>query len=152
MKPDTTFRSPSRSRRRGFILALYGGYLLLLVAQLGLEGLPMLLQLGLSGLGLAATLVALPALFYRTPLWQMGHSPDAQLDERQVVQRDQANRLAYQAVCAVLLLFIFYAAIAVDKGLWLPRSYSEVSLLMWGALLFTLTLPPVVLGWQEPEL
>lgn len=73
------------------------------------------------------------------------------LDEYELKLRARAMGSAYTALSVLALLLVIYAAIASDKGFWLPSSYDEYNGLFWGAFLYTSLLPGAFLAWQiEP--
>ena len=47
------------------------------------------------------------------------------------------------ALCGVI-----YAAIASDKGGWVPTNFDEYNGLFWGVFLYAFTLPTACLAWR----
>jgi hypothetical protein len=144
--------SPSLSKRKWAVVLAYSGTLVLTVTRLAGTNLPVAAFIVLLVLSLAASGYGLVVLFRRTSLWAIGNNPDTMLDERQARTRDAAYRIAYSLVSTLTFMGLFYASIAVDKHLWLPRDYSEVSTIMWAAFVLLLTLPSTVLAWSEREI
>jgi hypothetical protein len=142
----------NRTLRRRAVLLAYGGTLVLTLTRLLGSALGLPLFIGLIVLSLAASGYGLTKLFYKTELWKLGNSPDKDLDERQIRVRDVAYRFAYSLTATFTFLGLFYVSLALDKGLWLPRTYDEASTLMWAAFVLLLTLPSAVLAWTEAEI
>ncbi len=141
------------SFRRWTVVAVYVSYALLM-AGMGagatvLGPVPAAILSVLAGTGLIASLWL---LFANTRLWHWGNAPDKDLDERQVQVRNLAYRYAYMGVATLLMCWMMYMAFAVDKGLWLPKSYEQASALVWGVMLLCLTLPSAILAWTEKEI
>ena len=146
----TPVRRLSLSARRALVVAMYGGY----AAYMLLRGLAGWLDSGAFGIaGIAALvgcLAAAWALLYQTPYWNWGNAPDGSLDERELAVRNRSYRVAYSAYAAITLLSVVYVSIAIDHpSLWLPRTYDEVSRIVWGLILTSATLPSVLLAWDD---
>jgi hypothetical protein len=61
--------------------------------------------------------------------------------------------VAYSAYAAITLLPVVYVSIAIDHpSLWLPRTYDEVSRIVWGLILVGGTLPSALLAWDDRPL
>jgi hypothetical protein len=74
------------------------------------------------------------------------------LDEYELRLRGRALSGSYAAFTALTLLLVIYAAIASDKGLWVPSSYDAFNGLFWGVFLYASVLPTAVLSWMvEPS-
>jgi hypothetical protein len=143
---------PSRARRRGAVLAAYLGY----AAVVGLFWLRGTFDTPAWTLALApvAGLVAVVGLstFCFGRIWVVANAPDADLDERERSVRDRSYRQSYLLVAGAFLLTAVYGAIGYDTGLlWLPRTWNELQAIMGGVLLLTVTLPPAVVAWTEPD-
>jgi uncharacterized membrane protein YiaA len=74
------------------------------------------------------------------------------LDEYELSLRHRAMSTAYAILSALALVGVLYAAIAADKGLWVPTTYDQFNGLFWGAFLYASVLPTAVLAWtgQSP--
>jgi hypothetical protein len=73
------------------------------------------------------------------------------LDEYELRLRGRALSRAYAAFSGLALLLVIYAAIASDKGLWVPSSYDAFNGLFWGVFLYASVIPTAVLSWMvEP--
>lgn len=77
----------------------------------------------------------------------VGERPD-RLDEYELKLRARAMSASYAGFTGLVLVAIIYAAIASDKGFWLPSSYEEYNGLFWGAFLYASILPSAVLAFQ----
>jgi hypothetical protein len=110
--------------------------------------------LGLLGIAmLIGSVAAAWVLLYRTPYWNWGNAPDGSLDERELAVRNRSYRVAYSAYAAITLLPVVYVSIAIDHpSLWLPRTYDEVSRIVWGLILVGGTLPSALLAWDDRPL
>lgn len=143
---------PSQARRRIAVLAAYLGYAAVVGffwvrSNLDVPAWTMVLPLAA---GLVAVLGLATFCLGRT--WDVANEPDAALDERERSIRDRAYRRSYAVIASAYLLTVIYAAIGHDSGiLWLPRTWNELQAIMWGVLLLTLTLPPAVVAWTEPD-
>ncbi|RYF78488.1 MAG: hypothetical protein EOO39_01275 [Cytophagaceae bacterium] len=95
---------------------------------------------------------ALSVYLYRgTQLWQYGNAPDEQLDERQVLVRNQAYRLAYSFVSAVVLILLVYLMLASDFHWPVLNGYDQISPFFWGVWIVVLVLPSAILAWTESD-
>ena len=70
------------------------------------------------------------------------------LDEYELRLRGRALSVCYAAFTALALLLVAYAAIASDRGLWLPASYDQFSAVFWGIFLYASVLPTALLSWM----
>jgi len=152
-KEDGMATAGLTSRPRAIIAAMYGSYAAGAALHLGQDalgpGTPGGAVAAIAGLLLMVVAGGCLLLLYRSDFWRRGHAPDSQLDERELSLRNRAYLSAYQGVATLFLLAVIYLAFAVDFGLWLPTTYEQASTLVWGVLLFTLSLPSAVLAWTE---
>ena len=73
------------------------------------------------------------------------------LDEYELRLRGRALSASYTALTVLVLLLVIYAAIASDKGFWVPTSYDAFNGLFWGVFLYASVLPTTLLSWMvEP--
>ena len=104
------------------------------------------LQLAVGVLALAG-MVASVLLFLSTYRFR-ANAPDAQIDEREVTERNRAYFRAYQTLVFVLLLSYIVAEV-LDKAVgWLPSRgviANFLTLLIFAAL----TLPAAILAWWD---
>jgi hypothetical protein len=70
------------------------------------------------------------------------------LDEYELRLRGRALSASYAAFSVLALLLVIYAAIASDKGLWVPTSYDAFNGLFWGVFLYASVMPTAVLSWM----
>ena len=61
--------------------------------------------------------------------------------------RGRALSAAYVTFSVLVLLLVLYAAIATDKGFWVPTTYESFNGLFWGVYLYSAVLPVAVLSW-----
>lgn len=152
-KAAAPMRRLSLPVRRALAIGMYGGYsAYLLLRAMGdswNNG-----PLGLLGLALFVGAIGCAwALLFRTPYWNWGHAPDNCLDERELAIRNRCYRVSYSTYTAITLLPVIYASIAVDHPrLWLPHTYDEVSRIVWGLILASVTLPSALLAWNDRPL
>jgi hypothetical protein len=74
------------------------------------------------------------------------------LDEYELRLRGRALSASYAVISVLALLLVIYAAIASDKGFWVPSSYNAFNGLFWGVFLYASVLPTAVLSWMvEPS-
>lgn len=143
---------PSQGRRRGAVLAAYLGYAALVGffwARSVLDAPAWTLVLSLAA-GLVTVLGLSTFCCGRT--WVVANAPDAALDERERSVRDRVYRQSYALVATAFLLTAVYGAIGHATGLlWLPRTWNELQAVMWGVILLTVTLPPAIVAWSEPD-
>ena len=69
------------------------------------------------------------------------------LDEYELRLRGRALSAAYVTFSVLVLLLVLYAAIATDKGFWVPTTYESFNGLFWGVYLYSAVLPVAVLSW-----
>jgi len=72
----------------------------------------------------------------------------SKLDEYELQLRSRAMNAAYACFTALTLLAVIYAAIAADKGGWVPDSYEEYNGLFWGVFLYAAALPLAILSFK----
>jgi hypothetical protein len=138
--------------RRVWTIVLYTSTLSWCIAYFAkMQVLPAVYGVWLLG-SLMLTGLALWRLFWRTGLYDAGHQQDTALDERQRYVRDRAYRWSYSFVALLLIMQMFYTAVALDKNLWLPDSYEQANVLFWALFLLVMTLPPCLLAWTEPQI
>lgn len=104
------------------------------------------LQLAVGLLALAG-MVASILLFLSTYSFR-AHAPDAQIDEREVMERNRAYFRAYQALVFMLLLSYIVAEILEKTTGWVPTRgviANFLTLLIFSAL----TLPAAILAWWD---
>lgn len=70
------------------------------------------------------------------------------LDEYELQLRYRAMSAAYTLMSVLILCGVIYAAVASDKGGWVPNSYDGYNGLFWGVFLYGFTLPTACLAWQ----
>lgn len=141
----------SKPKRRAAVLISYASFLILAILLSRQVELPAFLHIALlltSGIVFA---MSLNYLYKDTQLWHFGNAPDEQLDERQVQVRNRAYRLAYTGIATFFILMVIYYSFAVDKNLWIPKSWEEANLLVWLVIFTALTLPSSILAWMEEE-
>jgi hypothetical protein len=74
------------------------------------------------------------------------------LDEYELRLRGRALSASYTALAFLVLLLVLYAAIASDKGFWVPNSYEAFNGLFWGIFLYASVIPTALLSWMvEPS-
>nr|WP_295373794.1 hypothetical protein [uncultured Sphingosinicella sp.] len=69
------------------------------------------------------------------------------LDEYELRLRGRALSACYAAFAMLALLLVLYAAIASDKGFWLPSTYEQFNGVVWGVFLYASVLPTALLSW-----
>jgi hypothetical protein len=73
------------------------------------------------------------------------------LDEYELRLRGRALSASYATFTGLALLLVLYAAIASDKGLWVPDGYEAFNGVFWGIFLYASVLPTALLSWMvEP--
>jgi hypothetical protein len=70
------------------------------------------------------------------------------LDEYELRLRGRALSASYAALSIVALVLVIYAAIASDKGFWVPSGYDAFNGLFWGVFLYASVIPTAVLSWM----
>ncbi len=142
-----------RSLRRILVVGVLAGYPLFVTAWVGLPAIGvtgLVWAIVVAGLGLGVLLGALGLYQFQR---SMAHTPDAQLDERQIAIRDRAYLVSYRILATFMLLAIFALSIAPDVlDRPLAVTFETMQPLMWGALLYSFILPSAVIAWQEPDL
>lgn len=78
----------------------------------------------------------------------VGEVPE-RLDEYELQLRAKAVSAAYTCLSALVLIAIIYAAVASDRGGWVPDSYDAFNGLFWGFFLYASMLPTVFLVWRK---
>jgi hypothetical protein len=101
-------------------------------------------------MGYSLTLLALVAYapLIGTSLQRIVGEETKLLDEYELRLRGRALSASYAAISVLALLLVIYAAIASDKGLWLPTTYDAFNGLFWGVFLYASVLPTAVLSWM----
>ena len=80
-------------------------------------------------------------LFSRTPLWKMSHSPNDNLDERQLKVVLISLKYSYSIFTIVVLLLVYGFALA---------EHGPIDVVVAACLLyFAHTLPSAIVGWKE---
>jgi hypothetical protein len=107
-------------------------------------------------IGFALILVSLASFVMILPsnLQRIIADEKAKLDEFELDLRRRANGFAYQFFGSMTLIGILYMSIAVDTNrlsLWVPTSYDHWNAIMWGAVLYAVTLPTAYLAWFGPK-
>jgi len=69
------------------------------------------------------------------------------LDEFELTLRYRTMGTAYAVFSTLALGAAIYAAIAADKGGWLPTTYEHYNGVFWGIFLYAFTLPTACLAW-----
>lgn len=126
------------------LLAYPGGALLLALG-------PDTLAMKLMGYGLILLALCAYAPLIGTSLQRIVGEETKLLDEYELRLRGRALSASYTALSVLVLLLVVYAAIASDKGLWVPTSYDAFNGLFWGVFLYASVLPTALLSWMvEP--
>jgi hypothetical protein len=74
------------------------------------------------------------------------------LDEYELRLRGRALSASYATFTGLALVLVMYAAMASDKGLWLPTTYEQFNGVFWGVFLYASVLPTALLSWMvEPS-
>jgi hypothetical protein len=106
----------------------------------------------LVGYGLILLALCAYAPLIGTSLQRIVGEETKQLDEYELRLRGRALSASYTAFSAFALMLVIYAAIAIDKGLWVPNSYEAFNGLFWGIFLYASVLPTALLSWMvEPN-
>ncbi len=146
----TTGASPfvsSRRSRRTLVLAVYLGYVALVLAWA-------LLPVPLRWVAVALLgLLVLTAVVRLLQPQRLGISegPDAALDVRQIAARNGQYLNAYRVLGAFTIFLALYYMLAQDGSWWLPRSLAESQLVFWAVWIFAVTLPTALIAWTEDE-
>jgi hypothetical protein len=106
----------------------------------------------LAGYGLILLSLIAYAPLIGTSLQRIVGEDAKLLDEYELRLRGRALSASYTVLSAMVLLLVIYAAIASDKGYWVPDSYDAFNGLFWGIFLYASVLPTAVLSWMvEPN-
>lgn len=100
------------------------------------------------GFGLLLFCLVAASFVLASPVYRIVGGQAQPLDEYQLVLRLKALGTSYSILAVLLLIAIFYAAVAADRGSWVPSTYGEYNAIFWGALLYAVLLPSAVLAWQ----
>lgn len=101
----------------------------------------------ISGYGLILLALICYASLISTNLQRIVGENAKLLDEYELRLRGRALSVAYNTFSGLTLLLVMYAAIATDKGFWVPTTYEAFSGLVWGFFLYSAVLPIAVLSW-----
>lgn len=136
------WRSPGR--RRALVVAMLAA--LAGVAALAWTDRPVAL---LVGLAVAAGLYVL----LRRVVRGMADLPDAFVDERVRVVRNERYRSAYQVLSAVAVVVLLAGYMATDASrlAWQPEA-RHLHAAFWSVLGLSLALPSMLMAWSEREL
>ena len=105
----------------------------------------------LVGYGLILLALCAYAPLIGTSLQRIVGEETKLLDEYELRLRGRALSASYTALTVLILLLVIYAAIASDKGFWVPTSYDAFNGLFWGVFLYASVLPTALLSWMvEP--
>jgi len=84
----------------------------------------------------------------RSSLQRMMQEEPGKLDERELFIRRKAHEKAYTAFSALTLVGLIYLELAIDAAprhpdwpIWTPASSDHWEAIIWGALLYAMTLP-----------
>jgi hypothetical protein len=106
----------------------------------------------LAGYGLILLALVAYAPLIGTTLQRIVGEETKLLDEYELRLRGRALSTSYTALSVLALLLVVYAAIASDKGLWVPSNYDAFNGLFWGIFLYASVLPTALLSWMvEPN-
>jgi hypothetical protein len=106
----------------------------------------------LVGYGLILLALCAYAPIIGTSLQRIVGEETKQLDEYELRLRGRALSASYTAFSTFALALVIYAAIAADKGFWVPNSYEAFNGLFWGIFLYASVLPTALLSWMvEPN-
>lgn len=100
------------------------------------------------GYGLILCSLICVALLAGTSTQRIVAEEVAQLDEYELKLRYRAMSTAYTLLTVLALCAVIYAAVASDKGAWVPNSYGDYNGLFWGVFLYGAMLPTASLAWQ----
>lgn len=109
---------------------------------------PDTLAMKLVGYGLIVLALVACAPLSGTWLQRIVGEETKQLDEYELRLRGRALSAAYMVLSVLVLLLVIYAAIAIDKGFWVPSSYDAFNGLFWGVFLYASILPTALLSWM----
>jgi hypothetical protein len=108
-----------------------------------------------AGLLMVVAALAIFAALAGSSLQRQSQEPEAQLDERELAERNRAAYGAHAIFAALVLLGVIYLMIGKDLvangkvTLWLPERGEHWNGIFWGLLLAALTLPGAVLAWGK---
>lgn len=128
------------------LLAYPLGGAILIAGPDGAGGLPLL---EIAGLALIFISLIAAAPILGSQIQRIVGDEAAKLDEFELTLRQRTLSRSYSVFSAMILVVIFYAAVASDFGWWLPRSYDEFNALFWGAFLYSVLLPATILAWSK---
>jgi cobalamin synthase len=135
--------------RRLTILAVYGGYLGLVVVILALGGKQLMLPSFPAAIFAVAAWIGFGVVASHKAYWRLAHAPASDLDEREV----QARLGAYWSAYALFVTIVFVGLIALTLGSDIMKikawDVNDVSALVWGVFLFGLTLPAAIMMWTH---
>lgn len=157
MTSSSETKQLTRWQKRLSIVAMYAGYPLGCVL-LGIYNAPGFSFGEAAGFGfMVITLIGFATMTVGTNYWRLGNAPSKELDEREVAERNTAYQLAYSFFASIVALGVIYVALATDMNeakdlsLWVPDTYDEWNAMIWGVLLYGLTLPVSILAWREKQ-
>lgn len=101
----------------------------------------------LSGYALILSALICAAVLVKSSLQRIVAEQPSKLDEYELQLRSQAMNFSYGGFTALALGAVIYAAIASDRGGWVPVSYDQFSGLFWGVFLYAVVIPVAVLSW-----
>jgi hypothetical protein len=137
--------------RKLTILAVYGGYLALVVAIVFMGGKDLMLPAIPGAIFAVAAWIGIGIFMSHKSFWRLGNAPADQLDERERHDRSSAYWLAY----ALFVTIVFVGLVALTLGSDVMRiaawPVQDLSALVWGVFLFGLTLPSAILMWSQSE-
>ncbi len=102
----------------------------------------------IGGFSLIVASLFCVAVLMRTDLQRIVGEEAIRLDEYERQLRYRAISVAYALVTALALVAIIYAAIASDKGYWVPHTYEQYNGLFWGVFLYASVAPTACLAWM----
>ncbi len=107
---------------------------------------------------IAASALGFFILSSKISFWRFVLTGPSSLDERELKERNAAFQFAYSSLAAVITIAVVYALIStglnstLGLGLWLPTSFSDWNLVLWGMMIIVYTLPTSHLAWCERPL
>lgn len=148
--PSKAYLNFSRNTARALSVGALGSLSLWFALKFLLTEEPGAQQAGLQiavGVLALAGMVASVLLFLSTYSFR-ANAPDAQIDEREVTERNRAYFRAYQTLVFVLLLCYIVAEVLEKAFGWIPTRgivANFLTLLIFAAL----TLPAAILAWWD---
>lgn len=118
---------------------------------------PDTLGTALTGFGLILLSLVAAAALVGSSVQRIAAEQTELLSERELLLRYRATSRAFGTFAGLTLAALFYAAVASDKGLWLPYTYEQYNGVFWGAFLYATLLPSTFVAWmlqvdeQAPE-